>query len=237
MVAKQPAMGLVVRSIKKYRKVVEKIEEEKYQEARDILDTLASKKNRRLDENNELHFLYAHLYGKLGNKEKQLHHLNQTFYIASDKVSRKKLHSTLHQIFLLSIDLQKYSAAIYTYDELNKLELPEKYQTTYDNLISKIETVIASDKDIVIQANIAEKPFWRHKLLRRDFSFLDIKGNLAKLDVRCAKKRYVYDINDKSTWSIPKGWDNCYLYVYGEENASFNLVEHPSKQGDLSAKL
>ena len=93
----------------------------------------------------------------------------------------------------------------------------------------QIKAFIASDEEIIVQGNIKEKDFWSHILVRNEFSLINIKGSLHKLDVRCANKRHVYSVEKNNTWKIPTNWQGCSLYLYGDNNSQFTLVEHPSK--------
>ncbi|MFT5756705.1 MAG: TonB family protein [Alteromonadaceae bacterium] len=143
----------------------------------------------------------------------------------TDKINEQNFYLNYHSKLLLELDLNKVSAALNSIDHLLLLTVNKKQHPSYQKQKQLIEQLIQSPKPIATVGNIGEKTFWQHSLLRDQFSFIDIKGKLTKIDLRCSNKRHLYTINDKSTWTIPQNWQGCSVYIYGEDNASFTLVE------------
>ena len=98
-----------------------------------------------------------------------------------------------------------------------------------EKMINQVNDVISGDKNLVISANLTDNDYWSMALVRNEFSLTKIDGSLHTLDVRCANKRHQYTVEENNTWTIPSSWKDCSIYVYGEENTSFNLIEHPFK--------
>ena len=92
-----------------------------------------------------------------------------------------------------------------------------------------LEKHIASNNIIKTRGVLNDKAMWNYHLLRNEFSFVDLKGTLYTLDVRCQNRRHLYTVNEQSTWTIPTTWKNCRLFVKGEADTTFNLLEYPSK--------
>ena len=80
---------------------------------------------------------------------------------------------------------------------------------------------------LIVKGDIKDKDYWHTSLVRNEFSLVNIKGALNKLDVRCANQRYIYTVEKDNTWTLPPNWKNCSIYVYGENHTSFKFVEHP----------
>ena len=99
----------------------------------------------------------------------------------------------------------------------------------YAQTIAKVDAFIDGDKDFIVDAMIKESDYWSYRLVRNEFSLTTIEGSLNKMDVRCENKRHVYTVENNNTWSIPRTWKNCSLYIYGDDNTQFKLVEHPMK--------
>jgi hypothetical protein len=130
-----------------------------------------------------------------------------------------------HQKLQLELNLEKISDALKTSNNLVLFSNNSENHPAYQKIKIQLESLIKSDKPLLVAGTIAEREFWQHKLLRHQFSFIDIQGDLTKIDLRCRNKRHVYTVNNRSTWNIPQSWQDCSVYVYGEDNASFTLVQ------------
>ncbi len=147
-----------------------------------------------------------------------------------DENQEKMYAPILHNILVLELDLNKIVDASDTINKLLLLSINKDVHVHYKKQKIAIDDFINTSTAIITAADIGKHDFWHHQLLRNEFSFTNISGKLHKMDVRCSNKRHVYTINDQSTWKIPKTWQDCSIYVYGEDNASFTLVE--TKQSD-----
>lgn len=153
-----------------------------------------------------------------------------------NEAMENKLYPTLHKKLVLELAQNQLSFANETVDNLLLLDVAKENRAVYRNQKNELTKIIASENNILVQGNLQEKEFWHHKLLRNDFSFTDIKGALTKIDLRCSNKRHVYSVNEQSQWSIPDAWKDCSIYVYGEDNASFTLIESNSSGLDEQAE-
>ena len=188
-------------------------------------------------EKSEYFIGYSGLFKRL-RKEKQGEQVSKKYrkpyQVANEQQAKKLLYPLLHRQLVLALDLQLVSKALNISDKLTLIAPQEKqalYQQQYDSLAQLIE----SEQHIVTPAVVGERDFWSYKLVRNTFSFTDIDGELDKMDIRCRNKRHVYTINDKSSWQLPDSWQGCSILVYGEQGATFNLVEQSyAKQAKLS---
>lgn len=137
----------------------------------------------------------------------------------------KKLYPLLHEKLIIELDKGKVAAAYRTVQQLLLLDSAKKNYPAYQSQKTLLEELINSGNPIVTSADIKDKNFWHYELLHNQFQFDDIKGRLTKLDVRCRNKRHVYTVNDTSAWKLPNSWQGCSIYVYGEDDTKFNLVE------------
>jgi len=216
--------GVTRRFNRKYNQAREALSNKNYVEAKNIITDMFEMKNRHMSENNYLHLLVANYEAAMGNDKQQLFHLNS---IDIRLLTNDMKVAVLEPSLVLQIEQGKFHQAYETYTQLTKLNVTQSKMDQYDNIIEKMDAFIGSDHNIIVKANIDNKDYWHYALVRNTFSLIDIKGSLNKLDVRCANKRHVYTVEENSTWEIPKTWKNCSIYVYGEDNTQFNLVEHP----------
>lgn len=142
-----------------------------------------------------------------------------------DEAMEKKLYPTLHKKLVLELAQNQLSFANETLNKLLLLDAAKENHSVYRNQKDELMKIIASENNILVSGVLQEKEFWHHKLLRNTFAFTDIEGALTKIDLRCSNKRHVYSVNEQSQWSIPDAWKDCSIFVYGEDNASFTLIE------------
>ena len=221
--------GVSRRFQKKYNLALAALDKKDYPAVEQYINKMFENNRRHLSENNYLHTLAAGYAKAIKDPEQRLYHLESiSLHKSKDMTPQRKL-AILNARFLLAIQLNKFQKAFKTYNQLKKLTVAKPYLLKYENIIAKSDAFIGGEKDIVIEANIKQQDFWQYALMRNEFSLTDINGSLNKLDIRCANKRHVYTVENNNTWKIPKVWKNCSLYVYGEDDTSFTLTEHPNK--------
>lgn len=211
-----------------YSKTQAAITAKDYAQAKELLGRFNKIKKMHLSENNFLQLLSAQYANEIGDPALELSHLNKTAFPIKAG-NNQQLISTLKQKLLLQIKLNHLKSAYYTFERLEKLAADEPYLADYKVLLERIDEFIRSDKDLVISADIRQDEYWHYGLVRNEFTLTNITGKLTKMDIRCANKRHLYSIENNNTWKIPDTWQQCYVYVFGENNATFNLVEHPFK--------
>jgi hypothetical protein len=92
-----------------------------------------------------------------------------------------------------------------------------------------MKDLVESDQLMVMNGSVGEFDYWVHDLLRRSFSFADVKGRLDALDVRCERGRRRYDAVPVDTvWRVPDAWGTCGIYLKGEPGATFAFREYPN---------
>ncbi|WP_169303055.1 energy transducer TonB [Thalassotalea mangrovi] len=92
-----------------------------------------------------------------------------------------------------------------------------------------------SDSHLVIQGKVGSLGHWHHNLTRKSFAINRVQGDLESVDVRCDNKRRLYEVNETTLWKLPLEWKNCQVYISGDTDASFELVEYPSLRNDENA--
>jgi TonB family protein len=221
--------GVSPKFLTKYTKAEEKLEAKDFENTKKLLTELQNHKQQRLSEQIYYKLLLADYAKAIDDKSLQLSALSNIELKQAKIISPEQALSILHQRFVLEVQLNHYQSALATYNELEKLELAKPYMPQFNDMKKRIEAFIASDRQIALYGDIKDKDFWTHALVRNDFSLTNIKGSLHKLDVRCANKRHVYSVEENNTWKLPATWQRCSLFIYGDNNTQFTLVEHPSK--------
>jgi TonB family protein len=180
-----------------------------------------------------LNTLKATYYSAIGDYDAQLNSLK----IATSKprsanalfkLPKETVVNNLMSIFALEYTLKKYKDAIETFNSLqfvnadNTQETIAKLTPYYDEIIR----TVGGEQPIFLDAKVNDKGVFSHRLVRNAFQITDIEdGELANIDIRCSRKRSRFTIEDNSLWSIPESWGQCNVYVNGDENTRFKLVE------------
>lgn len=214
---------------KKYQKALVAIDEENYPLLKELLESMSKYEHGYLNEINLYHNIAAIYAEKVGDKKSEYYHLNRIDSSGTKKEGEKYKLAILNKKFYLSVKLNQFRETFNIYKELSELDTAKLHMKTYEGVIAKVDAFIGGDQDIVNDADIEDKDFWQYPLVRNEFSLVNIKGSLSKLDIRCANKRHVYTVEDNNTWKLPDSWKNCSVLVYGDDNTSFKLIEHPIK--------
>jgi len=212
-----------------YKKALAALEEKDFPLVKQLLTEFESFNKMHLSENNYRHLLGADYAKGIEDKELQLFHLQRMSFPDNNKVLLKQKFAILNEKLMLQISLNKLHGAFSTYKSLIKMAEAKPYLDHFTKIINQLEQVIASDRDLIINGDIKGNDYWYRSLVRNEFSIAEINGSLNKLDVRCANKRHVYTIEEDNTWKLPKKWKKCSIYIYGDNNTKFNLIEHPIK--------
>jgi len=223
------AKGVTRKFKRKYQRALEALKIKNYPQVKHELEEMLKLKERHLSESNFMHSLAANYAKDINDKSLELYHLQRLALSRTDPISAQQELATLNDIFMLEISLNNFQSAYTTYNKLIKLELAKPYLENYQKVVAKIDAFIGDGQDIVKNGDIKDNDYWYTSLVRNEFSLVNIKGALNKLEVRCANQRYIYTVEKNNTWTLPTSWRNCSIYVYGEDNTSFKLVEHSLK--------
>lgn len=225
---KNGTTGATRKFISKYKKAQKALTTKDYDEVEIQIALMKKSKYMHLSENNYMHLLAADYAKAKGDKELRLFHLRRVRSIKGDNNEKQKL-ATLYTMLSLELELNEFRAAHGSYNRLIKLEAAKPYLAKLAETMAKVDEFIGGDQHLVRSADIVDHDFWSAALVRKEFSLTDVEGSLHTLDVRCANKRHVYTIGKNSTWKLPTSWENCSIYVFGEPNTQFKLIEHPLK--------
>ena len=145
-----------------------------------------------------------------------------------------KLH-IMHNILRLQIKKQLFSKAKVTFNKVEQYDTDyaKKLMSSYTPYMEQIDSLIASEKDILVEGKIANNN-WYHKLVRSKFSIGDINGQVDTLEVRCSNSLSTFSLKADDVFTIPDSWNDCSIFVKGDDNASFNLYEISDKSAHLT---
>jgi len=135
----------------------------------------------------------------------------------------------LSRLFVLQIQANHFAKAIHTFDQLADIEHSQNATNKLFSYVTQIRKILEGEDPLIVQANIDDKGAWFHKLSRNSFSLTDIQGELDEIEIRCANKRTLTTVASDTDWAIPASWGQCTVFVKGNKNSQFKLVELPNK--------
>lgn len=135
--------------------------------------------------------------------------------------------------FALAANLSLWADALSLYEELKEdhpKELSDPLRTVGEALTSHVKSDkgLATSGELTCRCDKESQPaLWATRLLRREFGFADVKGNIERFELRCQGRRFTAKFETDKNWRVPPEWGACQLYVFGDEGATLRLVEMP----------
>jgi TonB family protein len=132
---------------------------------------------------------------------------------------------------------QLFSQAKITFNRIEQYDsdYAKKLIISYTPYIQKIDSIIASEEDILVKGKIATK-IWSHELVRSKFSIGNINGQVDTLEVRCSNSLSTFSLKADDVFTIPASWNDCRIFIKGDDNATFNLYEISAQRAQLNDK-
>jgi TonB family protein len=224
--------------MRRYQGILQNLHNEENDKAREAVVSTLERGGWNLYESTMLWLMVGRVEGALGNSAGKLEHYRRALGVSNrNSLEDDDLRELLAKIFVLEMELSQYAAAQKT---LNRLTLEPGSQEQLADIreqIVELERKLASDAPISAQATLFNpcnseqgRPLWAYVPARRTFSFAALNGNVERFEVRCERERLEGPIAAEKTWSLPEGASNCQVFVFGEDGASFEFVEHNEAQ-------
>lgn len=148
-------------------------------------------------------------------------YLDKDFYVAA-----------LRKMFVLNLRANDHAGALMIYSRLERQPGSlDGYPQLVDAAVA-LRELVNGNEVLVVQgalADVAGKPLWTRRLLRRQISLNAIRGRLDLVDFRCEWGRATYKPEESVTWTLPAEWGDCDVYLTGKRGARFTLLELPAQ--------
>jgi tetratricopeptide (TPR) repeat protein len=98
-------------------------------------------------------------------------------------------------------------------------------------IAARIRAALDSSAPLALDARLANNPLfdapavWRRGLLRRKFSFAEIKGEVRSFRLACQGAELEATVDAETRWDVPTNAGYCMLRVEGAPGATFRLIE------------
>lgn len=220
--------------IRRYRRIMTHVQYEETAEARAQLDDAAQLGGWNLYESAMLWLMAGRVAGLEGDTVAKLEFYERALAVGTRKVLQAaERQDILQKIFAMQDEFGQYAAAKRTYASLTSMLERRPAPAEIEARMTEIEEMLASSDLITARAAIynpcdcaAGEPLWYYRPARRTFSFANLDGNVERFEARCDKKRIRGDVEEGESWTLAPDWGSCRLFVFGEDGASFDFLEH-----------
>lgn len=139
------------------------------------------------------------------------------------------------RLYVLSVRSNDFSGALSTFERL-KESVPAQGSKLYKEVVARLEptndeitSVVTSPQILRQEARVDEHNYWVHRMLRRSFSFGDVKnGQLEVVDLRCTRvNRRLVSVPEDAVLKVPPSWGDCRVYIKGAPGTTFSYEEYP----------
>ena len=206
-------------------------------EAREKLDEFVANGRFNMYESTALWLLAGRVAGAEGNDVDRLECFRRALAVSTHQSLRPEYRKKLMaQIFRLEDEFGQYSAALTTYRALDRFSTASTVDEAIQARADEIRALVEGDEDLVASATVynpcnceAGEALWYYKPARRTFSFANLSGNVTRFEARCEKQRIEGAMETGKTWTLAPEWGNCRVFVFGDDGARFDFVEHAAE--------
>jgi len=226
--------------IRRYRRIVTQLFNEENEDARRLVDSAYELGGWNLYESTMLWLMLGRVEGVEGNSAGKLECYRRARGIAETiKLKKTERVDLLEKIFELEDEFGQYAEAMRTYAELKRVYGESTMNEQIESRSGEIRTRIDGTEAITAQATVYNpcdcdegRPLWYYKPARRTFSFANLSGNVESFEARCESQRIQGPVEAGPKWTLAPEWGSCRVFVFGDDGATFEFVEHPAGAED-----
>ncbi len=210
----------------RYKKIQAAFDAKDYEKSEKLLVDMSNMKRFSLYEDRQYWQLRGYQAQYTGDDKTALANFKRAS--SNPKYSKDEFALTLlSNIFILELKQNLFADALLTYQKLEKTQGSEKTVERFKSYQQKVNAVVNGDKVFAVPATIGERGFAQYKLARSQFQIGKVQGQVDKITVLCDNKLNTFSYAADSAWTIPESWGKCSLYVFGNKDTAFNIVELP----------
>ncbi len=217
------ARSIFVRRYKRYSRLLGDGDEAA---AADTLESLGEL-NRNLYEEAYYQLVLSQKYQQEGNFDAEYQALKRAGFIDKDRgyLPDDALTSVLLRKMDLELKLNKLVQAHMTIRNLQKRELDPELHTQLDEVAAAIRSVATADGVVKSNGRIRHDNLYVHELIKRTFGLEEIDGDVAEARLHCNKGSVGFVYREEMQYTVNEDWDNCTLFLIGNPDTTFVLVE------------
>ena len=228
--------------IRRYRRIVTHLHHEEYDTARKMVDEAYELGGWNLYESAMLWLMVGRVEGAEGDLVGKLEHYRRALAVGTRKsLSGKDRRELLSKIFALEDQYGLYADASRTFAQLGKEIESSAEMAEFGARAAAIKALMSSEETLSANATIynpcdcdSGEPLWYYRPARRTFSFANLNGNVQRFEARCENHRIRGDVAEGKSWTLAPDWGTCRVFVFGDDGATFDFLEHLNDGQDES---
>jgi TonB family protein len=225
---------------REHQRIVLDLVHENNEDARKNMDELYASGGFNTYEATMLWLMMGRVEGVENNDAGKLESYRRALAVSTPRTLRveNKL-GLLARIFELEDQFGHYATALQTFRTLKTASGRTKVNEELSARAAEIQALVDSDADLIAQATVynpcdcdAGTPLWYYKPARRTFSFANLSGNVQSFEARCEHQRVQGPVEAGTKLTLAPEWGSCRVFVFGDDGATFEFVEHPAGAED-----
>lgn len=222
--------------------IMKNLHAEKVASARGVVDEALHTDGWTLYESTLLYLMAGRVAGAEGDDARKLEMYRRGLAV-SDELSLRPdaRRDLLEEIFELELRFGQYGAALRTFNTLKDLRGSADAVARLSTRVDEVEAILRRDENVVANATIVNPcncedgvPLWHYAPVRRTFSFANVSGNVDRFEARCERRRISDNVVPARTWTLDEDWGFCRIFVFGDDQARFDFLEHLPDNGQNS---
>lgn len=227
--------------LRRYRRIMTHVRLEDAVEARDLADRTNELGGWNLYESTMLCLMLGRVDGIEGNNTGKLENYQRALGVSNRRsLDGEDRRDLLARLFRLQFEHGQFAAADRTFKLLQKEIGSEKELADLQDEITEMNRMLDADGTVTAKATLynpcdceAGEPIWAYRPARRTFSFASVSGNVERFEARCERDRLQGPVEVGKSWTLPGNAGNCRVFVFGDDGASFDFIEHKDTEYDL----
>lgn len=219
--------------MRRYRRIVTHLFNEETKEARYQTDQAVELGGWNLYESVMLNLMVGRVEGQEGDLAEKLEFYRRALRVASNAALKgKDRRDVFSRIFEAEHSLGQYGSALQTAAALGAERDSKSDLEALQTRIDEIRSHIAGGSPVVARCQLATAcdcesgtALSVYQPARQQFSFANLEGEVRNFEVRCDTSRTGAPVEVGKTYSLPADSENCSVYVFGDDGASFDLIE------------
>ena len=223
-----------------HQRIVLDLVHERNEDARTRMDELYASGGFNTYESTMLWLMMGRVEGAENNDAGKLECYRRALAVSTPRTLRvENKRGLLEKIFELEDQSGHYTNALQAFRSLRAASGKVDVNEDLAARAAQIERLVDGDESLVAKAAIynpcnceAGEPLWYYKPARRTFSFANRRGNVTRFEARCENHRVQGPVETGTEWALAPEWGSCRVFVFGDDGATFEFVEHPAGAED-----
>jgi len=226
--------------MRRYRRIMTPLHHEETEDARTQVASTNELGGWNLYDSTMLCLMLGRVDGAEGNTAGKLENYRRALGVSNRRsLDGEDRRDLLVKMFSLQFERGQYAAAQRSLTLLRKEIGSEKEVAKLHEQAEALNRRLGGADPIVANAIVynpcdcdAGAPLWSYQPARRTFSFASLSGNVERFEARCDSDRLQGPVETGKRWTLPEDAGSCRVFVFGDDGASFDFVEHRDAEPD-----